>query len=343
MAEGDLGAPLLADDLRARIRQNGPMRFVDWMESCLYGEQGYYMGSHKKTGAGADADFATSPTLHPFMAHAVAAEIDDAWKMAGRPDRFDVYEFGGGEGDLARDAAAAAEAPITWHHVERSPHHQELQAGSQVKSVKPGPAFVIAHEFVDALAFHWLERTEDGWSEVAVDVDGERFLERLVPASVQALDAAPEGEFRVGQRVVAMAQAKSWLMDLPHTGRTLIVDYGAHGMRLWGRDPKHGTVRTFRQHQDGGSPLDGPGTKDITASVDFALLQDWAHEAGHQVVSDESQEAFLLRHGALEALNAIDRDSLEGASQYLRLRQMLIPHAGGMGHAFRALVFERGA
>ena len=36
------------------------MRFVDWMEACLYDEEGYYMRPGRKTGAGDDADFATS-------------------------------------------------------------------------------------------------------------------------------------------------------------------------------------------------------------------------------------------------------------------------------------------
>ena len=91
-------------------------------------------------------------------------------------------------------------------------------------------------------------------------------------------------------------------------------------------------------------PIDptGPGSKDITSSIDFAQARRWAEEAGLCEAWSMSQEAFLLGHGALEALNDIPRDTVEGASSYLRLRQMMIPHAGGMGDAFRVALYEKG-
>ncbi|HEX2067001.1 MAG TPA: SAM-dependent methyltransferase, partial [Candidatus Thermoplasmatota archaeon] len=126
----------LADRLRQRIEAEGPLPFDGWMEACLYDPQeGYYMRPGRRTGAGADADFATSPTLHPFFGAAVAMEAAAAWDRLGRPRPYPVVEFGGGEGDLARGALAWLDqsrpdlAPhVRWQHVERSPSHRAAQA-----------------------------------------------------------------------------------------------------------------------------------------------------------------------------------------------------------------------
>lgn len=332
----------LADELRSRIDEDGPLTFAQWMEACLYDPRwGYYMQAGAKTGAGADADFATSATLHPFMAHAIAQEALAAWNAMGQPAEFAIYEFGGGEGDLARDARAtldAAGCPAPWHHIEISPDHRAKQRGSQLDDLPRGAVgFVVAHEFLDALPFHVLERQKGSWAEVGVGRAGERFVETHLLPQPSTLEAAPRVE---AQRVVAMVAARDWIRKLGErlTGGAVIVDYGG-GQRMW-QSAADGTVRTYRGQERGDDPLRSPGLQDITASVDFDQVGAWATAAGFDVET-ESQESFLVRHGALEALNGIDRNSAAGASSYLRLRQMILPHAGGMGHAFRVAVLRK--
>jgi SAM-dependent MidA family methyltransferase len=368
----------LADRLRARIGRDGPMTFRDWMEACLYDpDEGFYMRHPRgpRTGPGADADFATSPTLHPFFARCVAEEAIDVWVRLGKPARLDVVESGGGLGDLARDAlgwldamaegrarhsadatppaagtlqarnAAALAAGIRWHHVEASPTHRAAQAGDgRVSSGESMPrtaaGLVVANEFLDALPFHWLE-WRGAWREVHVGLDGGRFVERLLPATPAALAAAPAGPFADGQRVAASPAAMRWLATVGERlgrGRALVVDYGERADRLWTAGRADGTVRGFRRHQHA-DVLDVPGETDITASVDFTATRRWGEAAGLREVGYESQEAFLLRHGVLEALNATDRTTRAGASDYLRLRQLLLPT--GLGAAFKVQTFEK--
>lgn len=335
--------------LAERLAAQGTMSFRDWMEACLYDpEEGYYTRRRDspRTGAGDDADFATSPTLHPFMAQAIAAEIGATWEALGRPDDFLVVEYGGGRGDLARDALAALHAKYgwqpLWHHVEISDDHRQDQATPGTRHGAAPERFqgcIVAHEFLDALPVHLVERRMGHWAEVVV-ADGALMTGMPTKAGN---DAAPAIDVPDGHRAAANAAAKAWFADVGKAltaGRVLVVDYGDEGMKLWGRDPEWGTIRTFRHHQDGGSPLEDPGEKDITASIDFAQCRDWAAKAGLAEASYESQEAFLLRHGVLEAMNAIDRSTTQGASSYLRLRQLMLPTA--MGHAFRVAVYETG-
>lgn len=333
----------LAKRLRSRILAQGPLPFDAWMEACLYDpEEGYYMRPRRKTGAGPDADFATSPTLHPFFASAIAMEAAAAWERLGRPLPFAIVEFGGGEGDLARNALAwlDRERPdlaesVRWVHVERSPAHRALQAGDPRLAWSDtiphaGAAFVVANEFLDALPFKWLERTADGWAEVHVAWDSHRFVETLRPATLDPQVDVPEGI-----RIAHHQGVRAWLLDTARhiqRGEALLIDYGEP--HLWGEARPDGTVRAYRSHQHASSPLDAPGEQDITASLDFSQLAAWAREAGWRNAWSGTQEAFLIGHGILDALNATPRDTPAGASAYLRLRQLLLPT--GLG-SFKAL------
>lgn len=348
----------LPERIRQRIRDDGPMRFRDWMEACLYDpEDGYYMRPGRITGTGDDADFATSPTLHPFMAEAVAKEAIDAWSMAGQPTDFVVVEFGGGEGDLARDALTYIDhdAPdlanvLRWIHVETSPTHRAAQTSDdgRIEAADAMPdavtGLVVAHEFIDALPFCILEWRKHNWAEVFVDVDDEgRFVELLGLPNRSAIEAAPKRKFEEGQRVVSMPDAQSWLIDVAEglqRGRILIVDYGDQGKWLWTPERPDATVRGFRQHRLVDPWQEEPGTCDITANVDFTQLEQWATFDGFRAHGLETQESFLIRHGALEALAEAPKDTLEEASAYLRMKQLVLPQV--MGTAFKALRLDRG-
>lgn len=352
-------APIpLAAFLREAIRERGPMRFDAWMRWCLYGRpDSYYQRPGRKTGAARDADFATSPTLHPFLAQAVAREAAEAWQEAGRPPSFAVVELGGGEGDLARDALAWLDAHVPalarvvqWRHIDLSaPHRDAQRAGTDARitaAAEPGEqepfGLVVGNEFLDAVPFRWLERTRDGWLEVAVGLDGEAFATSLQPCGPMAMEEALP-IVAPGQRVAFMEDALLWhvaQLDLRVAkGRALFIDYGDEARRLWTPDRPDGTVRAFRRHQPA-DPLQDPGEADITASVDFTATCIAAESSGTwRQLSLETQEAFLLRHGILEALNATDRTTAEGASRYLRLRQLVLPT--GLGTSFKVQRFER--
>jgi SAM-dependent MidA family methyltransferase len=349
--------PELGERIRQRIRDSGPLRFRDWMNACLYDpDGGYYMGPGRKTGAGDDADFATAPTLHPFMAESVAKEAQDTWNLLGQPKDFTVVEFGGGEGDLARDAltwldvnAKDFAANVSWIHVEISPAHQNLRKDGdpRIRHEETMPSkfkgMVLAHEFIDALPFNLLEWRKANWAEVHIGLDEQdQFREILGWPSRSAVEAAPKRAFEDGQRIIAMAEAQSWMADVVHAlgnGRILIIDYGDTGKRLWVQGRQDASVRGFRGQQMVDPLHEPPGSCDITTNVDFTQLGQWATFDGFRP-DLESQEAFLLRHGALETMATAPRNTVEEASAYLRLKQLVLPQA--MGTAFKVMRLDRG-
>ncbi len=343
----------LGDRIRSRIVREGPLSYRDWMEACLYDpDGGYYMRAGRKTGPDADADFATSPTLHPFMGTAVAKEAADVWRRLGKPDKLRIAEFGGGEGDLARAALQylrdhEPDLDVAWTHIEVSPAHREMQASADsriahAERMPDGVHLVVAHEFVDALPFHVLEWRKGNWAEVYVKLRENGFEEILGVPSRSAIEAAPKRHLEDRQRVVSMADAQVWLDDVAQAmdaGRILIIDYGDRGHRLWVPERVNGTVRGFMGQQVVEPLQVEPGECDITASVDFTQLEQWTTFEGFKGTL-QSQEAFLVEHGVLEELAGAPRDTLADASEYLRLKQMVLPQA--MGYVFKVLRLDRG-
>jgi NADH dehydrogenase [ubiquinone] 1 alpha subcomplex assembly factor 7 len=289
----------------ARAAKTGGISFRAFMDEALYGDGGYYMRPRKKTGTGPDADFATSPTMHPFFGEAIGRQLRTLWENEGQPDPFLVCEFGGGEGDLARNAMTflhSAGVPVQWTHIERSPYHRELQGDIRSATECKAAHVVVAHEFLDALPFRWL-------------VDGQEM--HKVDGSWQCLPASTAVPDHPGEYAL-MAEIPTWLKSLPKC-TVLVVDYGDRFEKLARLD----VVRGYRSHQHA-NPLENPGDVDITASVDFSYVAQHAEE-----LSFETQEEFLIRNGAFEAISRHPQETLDDMSDFMRLKQLILPTGFG--------------
>lgn len=321
----------LARRLRERIARQGPMPWRAFMDAALYDpDGGFYAKGRHPAGVGTGTHFATSPTLHPFFATCIARELAGAWKAAGKPAAWEVVEPGAGTGALARDAMAELRrlgVPALWSAVDVRPG-PAIKGGRWLAQVPPRFDAAVANEFLDALAFDVLEWRGGRWHDLGVGLDGDRFAWAPLGPAPDPPASAGRGE---GERRVRMPALTPWVASLAAAGVrvALVVDYGGLGAAK--------EVRAFHGH-DFADPLAEPGTVDLTADVDFGELERVAHAHGF-ATRIETQEGFLIRHGAFDAINKIDRTTREGASSYLRLRQLLLPT--GFGQAFKVATLTR--
>lgn len=182
----------LARGLREEIVAGGPITFARFMEVALTDPQhGYYTQAQARPTR--EGDFLTAPEMHPVFGEVVARQVDDCWRLLGRPGPFTVREYGAGSGALLEAIVAGLRAdrsgllvpgatgrvPLRLEPVEVNPHRRaELAArlaaaAPEVEVADPVPSrrvtgLFLANEFIDALPVHRVTVRDGRLREVLV-------------------------------------------------------------------------------------------------------------------------------------------------------------------------------
>jgi SAM-dependent MidA family methyltransferase len=189
-----------------------------------------------------------------------------------------------------------------------------------LEGLPAGPAVgvVIANELADNLPFRIVERTAAGWNEIRVAEAGAGFVEIALPAEEglgAAADRLVEGhDIPVGARLPFPTALFEWLPSaaaMLRRGVIVVVDYAAPVEELAARG-QGGWLRTYRAQRRGGSPLEAPGSQDITADVPLeGLARATAAAAGLSVLTEATQ-ADWLRSLGVDALVEESRAAWHG-------------------------------
>lgn len=287
-----------APRIRAAITDRGPITFAEFMAEALVGPEGFF----RDPPVGREGDFLTAPHVHPVFADLVRFALDDLRRALDAPDPFRIVELGAGDGTLLdavragfRDVDGVA---VDVAAVEASPGARDALAARGIPAVAslgdlaPGdPAVVLANELLDNLPFRWLRREETGFREVRIGIEGERFVEVLDACDPDL--AALAGEVPIGGDAFVSPAALALVDDLAawlRRGAVLLVDYG------WPDRPA-GEAHGFRDHRPTDDVLADPGTRDITAGVDFGAVARRARDRGLTVLGEARQEDVLRALG----------------------------------------------
>jgi NADH dehydrogenase [ubiquinone] 1 alpha subcomplex assembly factor 7 len=197
---------------------------------------------------------------------------------------------------------------------------------------------LIANEFLDALPIRQLVRGQQKWAErlVAVDADGRLCfatgpespaLSLLVPPDRR--DAAPGTIVELCPAAATLAAEVAQRLSR-HPGAALFVDYG------YAKSRTGSTLAAVGGHQAAGL-LEAPGTADLSAHVDFAVVAAAARGGGADVYGPVSQGDFLTVLGAELRLAALLRQAAPGQRPALEagLRRLIDP--AEMGTLFKVL------
>lgn len=350
------------------IRREGPIPFSRYMEMCLYDSRdGYYMRSAERFGKA--GDFYTSSDIHAIFGRLLCRQFEEMWRVLGCPSQLDVVELGPGRGLFAADVLDWATkkfpefaAELRYRCIETSPDSRERISERLKRHVEGGTAsvheslesaaeklsgnvVVFANEFFDALPVEVL--TSEG--EVRVDVEGDRFVERFVPARPEVF-AYVDGQSvhpADGQRVEVNLAAQEWMRNIAglfseRLGFCVFVDYGyTRDEQLAGRHLD--TIMTYRAHQSSPDPYAAPGEQDITAHVNFTAIWAEAERRGLSVDALLTQSAFLMGIGEHNEFgDAFEecRMPQERAKRMLQLKHLVTP--AGVGEVFQVMVLSRG-
>ncbi len=127
------------------------------------------------------------------------------------------------------------------------------------------------------------------------------------------------------------------------SGLLLVFDYGAPARALYGSTRSLGTLEAFIAQTVTRDVLSGPGSRDITAWVDFTEISEALVRGGLTVHGPVSQARFLAASGIAEELTGDDPlrpVSASRAAERNAIGKLFLP--GGMGESIRVLVAGRG-
>ncbi len=341
----------LSRSIARRISLQGPISVAEFMAEALgHPQHGYYM---RKDPFGRTGDFITAPEISQMFGELVGLWCAEVWRLMGGPSAFNLIELGPGRGTLMQDALRAAHVlpafgeAASIHLVETSPVLRDMQAVTlgdhhpawhdDLTRIPDGPLIVIANEFFDALPVHQFIRTDDGWRENVVTVDGDRLVLTTSPAATPAnallsgQDTAAAGD--IAELCPAAISIATGLAEriAEHGGAVLAIDYG------YTEPTGEATLQAVRQHERHHF-LSDPGTADLTAHVNFKDLQDAAQP--HTTVYGPVPQGDFLRNLGIEmrAEQLMQRATADQRTAIETARRRLIDPAE-MGTLFKALAF----
>jgi SAM-dependent MidA family methyltransferase len=276
-----------ANAIRQEIRDRGPITFAEYMELALYGPGGYY----ERPPVGPSGDFVTSPHVHPVFGTMLGDAVRELSHALGAPAPLQISEVGAGDGTLAVQLLGAlAGLDVEYEAIDVSPGARSALGavgGVHAAAELTGSSHVVvANELLDNLPFRRLR----GDREIRVGLEGEHLVEIETPWDGEPGSASGETVVPVG----AFAFIEHLAFTLTH-GYALLIDYGGVGS-------SGGEIHGYRDHRIVEDVLADPGSSDITAGVDFALIARHAEECGLVSYPSVTQRDALLALGFEEWL-----------------------------------------
>ncbi len=358
----------LKHEIISEIELSGSITFARFMELCLYHPQyGYYTSA--RTRIGKQGDFFTSSSVHSLFGRLVARQVVQLWQLLGEGP-FTLVEQGAGEGFLCLDLLDALqdEAPelysrIEYIIVELSSDHKRKQSDRLVSHVeagrvswcelselKPFVGCFLSNELVDAFPVHLVEKVNGELKEVLVHCVDDGFVEELGDLSDSRIADYFElsGKMLVeGNRAEINLASLDWIGQVCSRvikGGLLTIDYGYPAAELLAPWRRTGTLLCYHRHQSSDNPYQHIGCQDITAHVNFTVMEKIAESHGFETLYFGEQYRFLMGLGFLEdllRLQALETDPTRAQALRMTLKNLILPD-GGMGESFKVLLQAKG-
>ncbi len=339
-AQAELAAADLGKNFRRLIRETGPISLSQYM-----GESNarYYAS---RDPLGEEGDFITAPEISQMFGELVGLWLADLWVKMGASDNIHYVELGPGRGTLSKDVLKTAgkygfnphihfvEGSIELRKIQRQAvptvhFHNDLSTLPEDR-----PLLIVANEFFDALPIHQLVRSAGGWHERMVGLDDDKFafvagdkpMDAIVPSSWKdaqqgaMIETSPAAATVMGEIAQRLAN---------QGGAALIIDYGAAELA------SGSTLQALKDHKKV-DPLEMPGEADLTAHVDFEMLQEVALKNGADVMGLQTQGDWLRQLHIDTRLEALKRKSPNHAATLQRQRDRLVED-DQMGELFKVL------
>ncbi|MDQ6972768.1 MAG: SAM-dependent methyltransferase [Mariprofundaceae bacterium] len=344
----------------------GWVSFEEFMDGALYTPN---LGYYESAGIfGEEGDFVTGVDVGPWLALGFADLIEWAWQQLGSPEHWSLIEQGGGEGRLlcaVMDSLQTREMtiPDTIIAIERSGHLGRRQqqayseAGLDVQLVsglyevdEQENALFFCNELPDAFPVRCFLQREGGLRERGVALgedqsfrwqEGDALRDGDAPTIASGImQAWPDGYISEWNPHLASWQAE--IARIMRRGFLFCVDYGYAQSEYYRPQRIEGTLLGHLKHRVVEDVLTDPGSRDITAHIDFTALANAGRAVGLDMQCWMAQGAWLGQSPSVQQMvqQAAMQRTQEGAALMAAARRMLLPQ--GMGELFKLAIQSRG-
>ncbi|MCL4353640.1 SAM-dependent methyltransferase [Patescibacteria group bacterium] len=326
----DKSNPTTTTILDAIEKAGGRIPFSEFMDISLYGENGYYKSGKVKIGIDNNqGDFTTSPETSEMFGATLGKQLMHIWTAMGKPEKFEIVEMGAGNGTMAMSILKWMEKlypdfynSINYLIVEYGkgliPKQQQtidkykdkinwIMAKAYELPLGEIEGAFISNELPDAFPVEIVREIDGELKQKYIKITDNEWVEEWDKPSDNVCDYIKRNNVNVNdheQPINLHAEVFQQEMDRAlKKGAIITIDYG--GLQLAGKG--NSATRYYGSLNgkyadiafDSKAPYQKPGDVDITADVNFGVLETIAKRDGLDVVFSGRQAELLDRAGIL--------------------------------------------
>lgn len=351
--------------IQKRIQEaDGFLPFDRFMQAALYEpELGYY---ESKTVFGEKGDFVTAPELGPWLSLAFADLLFWAWRALGQPQAWTLLEQGSGSGKLLASTLGMISQfnmtqPAAVISVERSAQLRQRQqslfadAGFKVEvissldAVEPRENMIVfSNELPDAFPVRCFAHAGGSYYErgvVATEAgfdwkNSEAVIEDGPQIAAELIAGWQDGY--ISEWNPGLAGWQQQLAAIVERGFIFTNDYGYSQQEYYREGRREGSLMAHIGQAASENVLEDPGSRDITAHVDFTALVKAGRAVGLSPLLWMSQGGWLAQSPSVQAFVQSLAAQNDATSMHLmaHAKRVLMPY--GMGEVFKILIQSKG-
>ena len=323
-----------------------------FFKNVLYDNKiGYYSS---RLPIGQKGDFITSPNISYLFSEIIAIWMISTWELFGKPKYFNIVELGPGDGSLINVLLRSFKKFPKFNSIkkiflyEKSNYLKKLQKRNisdknvkwinDFKTIKKGPVIFFGNEFFDALPIKQFKKINNLIYEKNYTFD-KNYKIREVYKKASKNDCKILKSFKTLKKLnfiefplFGFQELKKIIKKISQLkGSVLLIDYG------YLRSDNQNTLQSVIKHKKN-KLFNNLGKADISAHVNFSLLNEFFLKNNLKVSSIVTQKEFLKNMGILERANVVAKKMRfsEQSDLYLRIKRLLSPRS--MGDLFKVIL-----
>ena len=323
-----------------------------FFKNVLYDKKnGYY---NSRIPFGKKGDFITAPKVSSLFSEIIAIWMITCWETFGKPRNFNIVELGPGDGSLTYILLKSFKRFPEFNSIkklflfEESNFLRKVQKKritdrdvkwiNNLNEIKKGPVIFFGNEFFDAIPIKQFKKINRSFFEKNYSIDKNFNIKEIFKkASSQNIKYIKS--YKTFNKLKFIEFPKLGFEELKKISKKIIKLQGCILMIDYGylKPNNQNTLQSVMQHKKN-KLLNNLGKADVTAHVNFTLLNEFFSKNGLKIKKVISQKDFLKAMGILERAKILAKNMkfTEQSDLYLRIQRLLSPRF--MGDLFKVIL-----